>query len=145
MDKNRLFRIMAHAPAESVIALGQIIENGYTVKVLKEPQKALAMIRIRESVKNSDFYLGELLTCEAMVEIEGKKGVAVTMGDDFSKVLSMAVVDAADNAGLPELKRQIEPALLNLERQWIQRIEQENGMYLKTMVNFQSMDSEEPA
>jgi len=135
---------MAHAPAEKVIALSRTIEDLYIVKVLKKPQKVLAMIRIKESVKNSDFYLGELLACEAMVEIEGKKGVAVTMGDDYDKVLSMAVIDAADNARLPEMSSKIKPTLLVLEQVRLAQVEKENGMYLKTMVNFKSMDSEVP-
>lgn len=142
MDKNRLFRIMAHGSDSTLIQLSNLIEQSYKVTVIKKPQKTLAMITIRESVKNSDFYLGELLSCEAMVEINGNKGVAVTMGDDYPKVLAMAVIDAAQNAGLPEFKQQVEPALLAMEQQQNKLKEQENGMYLKTMVNFQSMDGE---
>lgn len=142
MDKNRLFQIMAHAPGPVLIQLAGIIEQSYQTKVIKEPQKTLAMITIRESVKNSNFYLGELLSCEAMVEINGKKGVAVTMGDDYPKVLAMAVIDAAHNAVLPEFSKQIEPALTALEQEQNRQKEQENGMYLKTMVHFESMDGE---
>ena len=142
MDKNRLFKILARAKTCEVTELGFIIEKKYPISVIKKPQKVLAMIKIRESVRDSDFYLGELLSCEAMVEIEGKKGIGVTMGDDYTKVLSMAIIDAADNAKLPEYEAKIIPALLLLEEKQTAQIEKENGMYLKTMVNFSSMDSE---
>ncbi len=142
MEKDRLFRIMVHSPAGVLTALSMEIENAYDVKVIKAPQKVLAMIRIRECVRDSEFYLGELLSSEAMVEINGSKGVAVTMGDDYAKVFAMAVLDAADNASLPEFASRIEPELILMESRIQKDRERENGMYLKTMVNFHSMDSE---
>lgn len=50
----------------------------------------------------------------------------------------MAVVDAACNKGCFE----DENVLLKLEEEQIILEEKENGMFMKTMVNFHSMDSE---
>ena len=60
------------------------------------------------------------------------------MGDDFDKTLSMAIIDAAYNADLFEE----ESVLLELEKEQISKEEKENAMFMKTMVNFHSMDSE---
>ena len=96
------------------------------------------MIRMREPVQESLFYLGEVIVCEAIVDLAGKKGVAVLMGDDFDKVLDMAVIDAACNAGVFARYDELE----RLEREQKIQLEKERAMFLKTMVSFHSMDSE---
>ncbi len=42
----------------------------------------------------------EVIVCEAAVEIDGTKGIAVAMGDDAEKTLDMAIIDAAVNKGI---------------------------------------------
>ena len=98
------------------------------------------MIKVREPVKESLFYIGEAIVCEAVVEIDGVKGIAVTMGDDFEKVLDMAIIDAAVNKGIFDGM----DTLHELERQQTDRVMRENALHLKTMVNFESMDQEAP-
>lgn len=138
MDKKRLFRIMAKASDEEIRELANDIIADHTVMVIKEPAKTLAMIKMREPVKESLFYIGEVIVCEAVVMVDGTRGMAVTMGDHFEKVYHMAVIDAACNQGIFAGEKR----LLELEEQQITRKEKENAMHLKTMVNFQSMDSE---
>lgn len=138
MDKKRLFRIMAKASDEEIRELASDIIADHTVMVIKEPAKTLAMIKMREPVKESLFYIGEVIVCEAVVMVDGTRGMAVTMGDHFEKVYHMAVIDAACNQGIFAGEKR----LMELEEQQITREEKENAMHLKTMVNFQSMDSE---
>ena len=95
---------------------------------------------MREPVKESLFYIGEVLVCEAVIELDGTRGMAVTMGDDFEKVLNMAIIDAAYNRGVFER----EPELLRLEAEQRLTEQKRNAMHMKTMVNFNSMDSEVP-
>lgn len=102
MKKNEMFKIMCKSARDKVIELAKEIEKNHTVVVVKKPSKTLVMLKMRETVANSEFYLGELLACEAMVKIDNIRGMAVTEGDDFEKVLAMAVVDAAYNANLRE-------------------------------------------
>ena len=143
VEKRRFFRILAHAPREQVAGLAREIEEHCQVAVLKEPQKTLVMIQVREPVKNSRFYLGEALACEAMVEVDGAKGMAVTLGDDFDKVLDMAVLDAAFNRKLPQCAA-IQQELYRLEEEQRRAEEQENGLYHRTQVHFESLDNEVP-
>ncbi|MCI6887125.1 MAG: phosphonate C-P lyase system protein PhnG [Lachnospiraceae bacterium] len=138
MDKKRLFRIMAKASDEEIRELASDIIADHTVMVIKEPAKTLAMIKMQEPVKESLFYIGEVIVCEAVVMVDGTRGMAVTMGDHFEKVYHMAVIDAACNQGIFAGEKR----LMELEEQQITREEKENAMHLKTMVNFQSMDSE---
>ena len=93
---------------------------------------------MREPVKESLFYLGEVMITEAVVELEGKKGIAVMMGDAYERVLDMAVIDAAINADVFTHMEE----LLVLEKEQREQEEKENAMFMKTKVDFHSMDSE---
>ncbi len=142
MEKRRLFRIMVGAKKEKLQALSQLVQDSGDVLIIKEPSKTLTMIKMREPVRNSLFYIGEVMVTETIVEMNKVKGMAVTMGDDFEKVLAMAVIDCGFNNHLPVMKK-IEEELLALEAEQIAKHEQENAMYLKTMVNFNTMSGGE--
>lgn len=139
MEKKRFFRILGKASRQQVSALAAPYKEKQRITVIKEPAKSLAMIRMREPVKESLFHLGEVIVCEASVLLGQAKGTAVTMGDDFEKVMDMAVLDAAVNAGI----FQEEDALLSLETAQIAETEKENALYWNTMVSFTAMDAEE--
>lgn len=139
MEKKRFFRILGKASRQQVSALAAPYKEKQRITVIKEPAKSLAMIRMREPVKESLFYLGEVIVCVASVLLGQTKGTAVTMGDDFEKVMDMAVLDAAVNAGI----FQEEDALLILEAAQTAETEKENALYLNTMVSFTAMDAEE--
>lgn len=138
MEKKRLFRILSRAERSDVIRLGQELQQQYSMTIVKKPEKSLTMIRMREPVKKSLFYLGEAIITEAVVTLEGTVGTAVTMGDDFEKTLYMAVIDAAENRGVFARN----DLLLEWEQAQQRRIAQENAMFQKTKVDFHSMDSE---
>ncbi len=138
MEKRRLSRILARAGKEQVRQLADEIKSAYSPVIVKAPEKSLTMIRMREPVQESLFYLGEVIVSEAIVDLEGAKGIAVLMGDDFDKVLDMAVIDAACNKGVFQRYDVLE----QLEKEQTHRLERENAMFMQTMVNFQSMDSE---
>ena len=138
MKKKRLFRILSRAERSDVIRLGQELQQQYSMTIVKKPEKSLTMIRMREPVKKSLFYLGEAIITEAVVTLEGTVGTAVTMGDDFEKTLYMAVIDAAENRGVFAHN----DLLLEWEQAQQRRIAQENAMFQKTKVDFHSMDSE---
>jgi alpha-D-ribose 1-methylphosphonate 5-triphosphate synthase subunit PhnG len=140
MEKRRLSRILAGADRREVATLSAEIQKKYRPLVVKEPGKTLAMIKMREPVKESLFYIGEVIVCEAAVEIEGTRGMAVLMGDDAEKTLDMAIIDAAINKGVfTGLDK-----LLELEKTQNDLMMRENSLHLQTMVNFESMDQEAP-
>lgn len=138
MDKKRLFKIMARADDNIICNIAQRIKENNNIVIIKEPKKTLTMIKMREPVKSSLFYIGEVMVTECMVEIDNIKGMAVLMGDNFAKTLDMAIIDAAINKGVFE----DETTLLNIEKEIIIKEQKINAMHLKTMVSFNSMDSE---
>lgn len=141
MNKKELFRIMAAADSSMLRELAQPLTAKYGVSIVKEPAKTLAMIKLREPVQNSLFYLGEALVCDIVVELGGTKGTAVVLGDDFDKVSAMAVIDAAFNKKVVETA-ELTTVLERLAARRQKELELENGLYAKTIVDFQSMDQE---
>lgn len=141
MEKKQLFTILAKADPDSVATLAKRLKIEHKIVLIKEPCKTLTMIQMREPVKQSLFYLGEVIVCEAVVELDGVKGIAVIMGDDTEKVLDMAVIDAAFNKGVFTGT----DTLLALETEQKDLTMRENALHLKTMVNFNSMDEEVPS
>ena len=134
-----MFRILAKSDSGTVQKLAEKIKSRYSITIVKKPEKALAMIKMREPVKESLFYLGEVIICEAVVMIDDVKGMAVTMGDNFDKVTDMAIIDAACNKGVFDDYAELE----RLESEQLIAEQKENAMFMKTKVNFHSMDSEE--
>ena len=140
MEKKRLSKILAKADRQSIAALSAAVRAVYEPVIINQPGKTLAMVKMREPVRQSLFYIGEVIVCEAVVELDGVKGVAVTMGDDTEKTLDMAIIDAAINKG--DFSGM--DILLTLEKEQNDLVMRENAMYLKTMVKFESMDQEAP-
>ena len=80
-------------PADKVKILAQPVVEQYGVNLIRKPAKTLVMVRMRETVAKAEFYLGELLASEALVELEGVKGFSLLMGDDLDKAFSAAVLE----------------------------------------------------
>lgn len=138
MEKKRLFKIMSKADRSVILELAEDIKKEHEVVIVKAPEKVLAMVKMREPVKEMKFYIGEVIVTETTVSMEGVTGHAVAMGDDFEKTLSMAIIDGAYNGGFFHQ----EEVLLKLEKEQKIQEEKENAMFMKTMVNFNSMDAE---
>ncbi len=104
MNKREMFKTLCKSSREEVIEIAGAIKKNHHVVMVKKPSKTLIMLKMQEPVAKAEFFLGELLACEAMVKLADARGMAVTQGDDFEKVLAMAVVDAAYNAGIDEIE-----------------------------------------
>ncbi len=143
MQKKRLFQIMSKATTKRLKMLAEQISDRHEIAIIKAPAKNLAMIKMREPVKSSLYYLGEVMVTEAVVACNGIKGMAVTMGDDLDRALYMAIIDCGFNNGFSVMD-EINERLLALEARQQKHLEQENAMHLKTMVSFNTMDGGVP-
>ncbi len=102
MDKKLLSSLLAFAGRDTVIALASRIEQKHQVFVTKPPAKTMVMIEVREPVKSSRFFMGEMLATECFVEVDGIRGAAVMKGDDLEKTRAAAILDAAHTAEFEE-------------------------------------------
>ncbi len=131
-------KAISMATTDEVIKISEILKDKHTIKTIKKPQKTLTMVKMREVVNASLFYLGEVLCCECMVEIDGVKGFFVTMGDDFEKVQAAATIDGAYNAKFQECEL-LDAVLDDLVKKQIDERKNMNGEILKSKVDFNLM------
>jgi alpha-D-ribose 1-methylphosphonate 5-triphosphate synthase subunit PhnG len=139
MEKSRMSKIMVRTDSDTLCSLAQWVEEKHPVTVLKEPAKTPVMLPMREPVRGTPFYIGELLATEAMVEVEGARGIGICMGDDFGKALSMAIIDATYNAGLDECLWLTE-RLETMESQQLFALRQEAALHRATKVSFDTLE-----
>jgi alpha-D-ribose 1-methylphosphonate 5-triphosphate synthase subunit PhnG len=123
--------------------LAASIEALYAVEDISAPEASLVMIKKRESAKGVLFYLGEMLVTEARVRIRGAIGLGIVAGYSFEEARSMAVVDAACAASLPEAADW--EALLEAEEAAIAAADEAEALRVaRSRVAFESMDREAP-
>lgn len=138
LKRNEYTRIFSEVEAKALCVLAQPLKEKYVVRLLRPAQKTLTMIKMREPVQESLFYLGEVLCCECLVDVEGQKGFAVMMGDDFEKAKDAAILDAVFRAGFPE-KKELEEKLLELEKENRNKRSALNAQILESRVQFNTM------
>lgn len=138
MNKKEITSILSRAGALEVRELSAPIKEKYTVEIIKGPQKSLAMVQVREPVKRSLFYLGEVLVTECVVRVDGVRGQNVMAGDDFEKVMNCAVIDGALNKPVEEAKSLLKSIAALGEQQKKER-SAVNAQIMKSKVNFNVM------
>jgi alpha-D-ribose 1-methylphosphonate 5-triphosphate synthase subunit PhnG len=142
MDKFTLSRICAYTDPALLRSLAEKASEGREAALLKGPEKTMALIQVREPVRRSRFYLGEVLAAHCVVELDGVRGAAVLMGDDLDKTRDAAVLDAAHSGAFPGFAL-VEPELLKLEERRKGELSKEAAEIRKTKVSFQSLEDRE--
>jgi alpha-D-ribose 1-methylphosphonate 5-triphosphate synthase subunit PhnG len=139
VDKITLSRITAFADLDLLQSLAEKAASGMEVLLLKEPEKTMILIQIREPVRQGRFYLGEALAAHCIVEIDGVRGAAVQMGDDLKRVEASAILDAAHSGGFAGFS-QIENELLRLEGERKRVLAKEAALVKETQVKFHVLE-----
>ncbi|WP_172370458.1 phosphonate C-P lyase system protein PhnG [Sporosarcina jiandibaonis] len=141
MNRRRRTAILIDGSPSFAKDLAREIERNYAVRILSEPQHALTMIKLRETAKNSLFYLGEVLVTETKVQINNKIGIGIVVGNEEELSYELAVIDAAYQGALKETKNWT--LLFEEEERRIRenKTTRERAI-LKTKVDFEMMDVE---
>ncbi|MFM9278325.1 phosphonate C-P lyase system protein PhnG [Paenibacillus jiagnxiensis] len=141
MKRKQRTEILIGSPSGFMKALAEEIVNNYETSVIEEPNPGLVMVKVRETAKQSLFYLGEVLVTECKVQVQGATGIGLIKGDDSEKAYFLAVIDAAYAAGLKETVRWEELLGMEQEKQAVERTHRQRKLQL-TKVNFETMDSD---
>ncbi len=99
LTEKELFELLSASEAKTLQTLAEKLGPDVKVDVLKPPEPVVVMSRIRETVNNAVFNLGEVLATEAEVAIGGKKGYMLVMGLERSKALNGAILYAVVTSG----------------------------------------------
>ena len=99
---------LSHGCADRVKGFAEsLLPSLGAIDVLRS-RTGLVMLPFRDTVKGTDFHLGEVLVAEAEVRLtaHGSTGYGMVTGRDLEWAMAMALIDAAAAAG-------IEPAAIN--------------------------------
>lgn len=125
-------------PLEGFVAL---LEEKYEVKIAKTPSVCMAMIQAEDSVEFQEFYLGEALTSECEVLVEGQRGYGICLGDEPVRSYCIAFIDALTQ--LPGADLTAVEMFLNRQLELINKaIQLEYNQVLRTKVDFKLMEQE---
>lgn len=93
---------LSHADADKVKRFAEsLLPQLGSVEVLRS-RTGLVMLPFRDTVKGTDFHLGEVLVAEAEVRLtdHDATGYGMVTGRDLEWTMAMALIDAAAAAGL---------------------------------------------
>lgn len=74
--------------------LVELLETRHDVQVIKQPGICLTMVRAEDSLEKQEFYLGEALTTECEVTVDGAAGYGLCLGEEPIRGYCIAVCDA---------------------------------------------------
>jgi alpha-D-ribose 1-methylphosphonate 5-triphosphate synthase subunit PhnG len=91
--------VLCECDLEPLAGLVRDLEREHTVTVVKAPSVCLTMIRTQDSLEKQEFYLGEALTTECEVAVDGEPGYGLCLGEEPVRCYAIAVVDALLHQG----------------------------------------------
>lgn len=115
------------------------LEAKYTIEITKSPNICLTMIKAEDSLEHQPFYLGEALTTEAEVVINGVTGTGICLGDEPQRSYCLAVFDALIQLS-DEHITEINDFLSAEYERILQEEKEEQHQILRTKVDFKLME-----
>ena len=100
-DHARLLEVLARADDGGLKALAAACLDAMEGVEVLSSRTGLVMLPMRDTVKGTDFHLGEVLVAEAHLRLPcGTEGYGMVIGRDLERAMAMAVVDAAAARGI---------------------------------------------
>lgn len=104
IEHRRLLETLASSDAGRIKAFAEkLLPELGAVEVLKS-RSGLVMLPMRDTVRGTDFHLGEVLVAEAHVKLVNAEGYGMVVGRDLEHAMAMALIDAAAFAGLAQAR-----------------------------------------
>jgi phosphonate C-P lyase system protein PhnG len=86
--------ILCECELETLASFVRELEREYAVTVVRKPAVCMTMVQAEDSVEGQPFYLGEALTTECELEVDGHAGYGLCLGDEPLRCYCIAFVDA---------------------------------------------------
>lgn len=117
------------------------LEERHAVQVRRDPSVCLTMIPAEDSLEGQRFYLGEALTTECEVAVNGAAGFGLCLGDEPVRAYCIAVVDALLHGG-GSVDAELDSFLRAQGEAVRRRDKDEFDLILQTKVDFKLMEEE---
>ncbi|MDO5028210.1 MAG: phosphonate C-P lyase system protein PhnG [Bacillota bacterium] len=138
MNKKERTKIFIDYASDQAKDLARLIEANEDIEIIQEPKEGLAMIKVRETAKNSLFYLGEVLITETKVRIKDQIGLGIVKGKDCELSKALAILDAAYELNLPILDQWTD-IFLACQQQGLDQVKKQRAIVAATKVDFETM------
>ena len=115
------------------------LEQSCVVEIRKAPSVCLTMVPAEDSLEKQKFYLGEALTTECEVLVDGRPGFGLCLGEEPVRAYCIAVIDALLH-GYGPVRSEIDAFLLEQGRLVARRDQDEFDLILQTQVDFKLME-----
>ncbi|WP_240344055.1 phosphonate C-P lyase system protein PhnG [Paenibacillus sp. SYP-B3998] len=123
----------------------QRIEALGTIEVIHPASMGLVMMKAEESVAKEVFHVGEILTTDATLTLDGVLGYGIVMGNHPDKAFTFALLDALYHSTDKKwiiTKQGIDAELMRQAEEQKQQKQRHYQLIKRTMVNFEVMDAE---
>lgn len=140
MNRKRRTKIFIDYANDEVIEMAKEIKDKYDVEIIQEPIEGLAMVKVRETAKNSLFYLGEVLISECKVRINDTVGIGIVKGSQAELSQALAIADVAYEENLPGLEKWTK-IFEECEKDGLEKLKQKRSIVGRTKVDFEMMDN----
>jgi alpha-D-ribose 1-methylphosphonate 5-triphosphate synthase subunit PhnG len=117
------------------------LEERHSIELRRSPSVCLTMIPAEDSLERQRFYLGEALTTECEVAVNGLAGFGLCLGDEPVRAYCIAVVDALLHGGGPG-DADLDSFLRAQGAVVSRRDKDEFDLVLQTQVDFKLMEEE---
>jgi phosphonate C-P lyase system protein PhnG len=133
--------ILCECNLQALEQLVTALEDGLQITIARMPSICMTMIEAEDSVDYQPFYLGEALTTECELMVNGQKGYGICLGDEPLRCYCIAFVDAyrhLSNANINLLQQ-----FLNKQLQEIELAEKTEYQHIqRTKVDFKLMEQD---
>jgi phosphonate C-P lyase system protein PhnG len=133
--------VLCECELEPLKELVTALESEHHIDVIQQPGICLTMVRAEDSLEHQEFYLGEALTTECEVSVDGHPGVGLCLGEEPIRGYCIAVIDGilrktgGNHAGVQ--------SFLDTHRSLLdQREREEQALVMKTRVDFKLMEQD---
>ena len=117
------------------------LEQRHAIEIRRKPSVCLTMIPAEDSLEQQKFFLGEALTTECEVTVDGTAGFGLCLGDEPVRAYCIAVVDALLHGGAPAVP-ELDKFLRKQSDAVARRDKEEFDLILQTQVDFKLMEEE---
>lgn len=117
------------------------LEARHAVKLTKPPGICLTMVRAEDSLEKQEFFLGEALTSECEVAVDGTAGYGLCLGEEPVRAYCIAVCDALLHGG-GTVPAELESFLGAERAKLAARETEEFNRILRTQVDFKMMEQD---
>ena len=87
--------VLVESGPELALELASLVEAEAAVEDVVPAHQGLVMCQVRETARNTRFYLSEVLVTESRVRIGEAEGLGALMGTNAAHARALAVIDAA--------------------------------------------------